>query len=141
LHEVIYIRGLSITFLLSRHETDGACDAFELTVPAQRYLFVPHRHRDFDETILGVDGIVTWTVDGKTIKIGPGDQLFIPRGVLHGYANHQPFPARMLSIFTPGLVGPEFFRDMADVLNLEGPPNIAEISKVMNRYGVIPGTL
>ena len=31
-----------------------------------------HSHDHYEETIYGVDGVLTWTVDGKQIDVGPG---------------------------------------------------------------------
>ena len=140
MHHPIRIGNLSITFLKSRHETSGKLDLFELTVPPQAYLNVAHLHRDYDETIIGIDGITTWTLDGKRHQVGPGQQLHIPRGVSHGYANLHHSTARMMCILTPGLMGPEYFRDLAAAANTEGPVNIAGIAAVMARYGVIPAS-
>src|SRR2546422_2240110 len=35
----------------------------------------------------GVSGVLTWTVDGRTIDVGPGQALYIPRGAIHLFAN------------------------------------------------------
>jgi len=35
----------------------------------------------------GVSGVLTWTVDGRTIDVGPGQALCIPRGAIHLFAN------------------------------------------------------
>jgi mannose-6-phosphate isomerase-like protein (cupin superfamily) len=140
MHHPIHVGDLSITFLKSRHETQGGLDLFELTLPPYAYLNVPHLHRDYDETIIGMNGIATWTIGDEEILIGPGQQLHIPRGTTHSYANLQPSTCRMMCILTPGLVGPEYFRELAAVLRAEGPPDIAGISTVMMRYGVIPAS-
>ncbi|MEO6983149.1 MAG: cupin domain-containing protein [Edaphobacter sp.] len=140
MHHPIHVGNLSITFLKSRHETQGTLDLFELTIPSQAELSIPHLHRDFDETIIGMDGIVTWTLDGNQIQIGPGEQLHIPRGTQHTYANLHKSAARVMCILTPGLMGPEYFRDLAAAANTDGPPDIAAIAAVMARYGVIPAT-
>jgi mannose-6-phosphate isomerase-like protein (cupin superfamily) len=141
MHQPIHVGNLSITFLKSRHETGGTLDLFELTVPPLAFLNVPHLHRDYDETIIGMNGIATWVLDGKTQQIAPGQQLYIPRGTTHSYSNHHPQTCRMMCILTPGLVGPEYFREMAAVLRADGPPDIAGISNIMLRYGVIPATV
>jgi mannose-6-phosphate isomerase-like protein (cupin superfamily) len=138
MHHPIQVGGLSITFIKSRHETHGSLDLFEITVPSFANINVPHLHRDYDETIIGMDGIITWTVAGQQIQIGPGQQLHIPRGVAHTYLNMHKSTARMMCILTPGLVGPEYFRELAAALATEGPPNLASIGAVMARYGVIP---
>jgi mannose-6-phosphate isomerase-like protein (cupin superfamily) len=140
MHHPIHIGNLSVTFLKSRHETEGSLDLFELTVPPHVHLNVPHLHRDYDETIIGMNGIVTWTIEGEKIKVTPGKQLHIPRGIAHSYANLHDATARMMCILTPGLVGPEYFRELAAVLRADGPPDIAGISNVMMRYGVIPAS-
>jgi len=140
MHHPIHVGNLSVTFLKSRHETEGAFDLFEVTVPPFAYMKVPHLHREYDETIIGMNGIATWTVGGRRIQVAPGQQLEIPRGTAHGYSNHHPKTCRMLCLLTPGIVGPEYFREMAAVLRADGPPDIAGLAAVMNRYGVIPST-
>ncbi|MDQ2834113.1 MAG: cupin domain-containing protein [Acidobacteriota bacterium] len=140
MHQPIQLGNLTVTFLQSRHETEGAFDLFELTVPSHAFLNVPHLHRDYDETIIGIDGIATWTLDGAKTQVGPGQQLHIPGGTAHAYSNLHPKTCRMLCLLTPGLVGPEYFLEMAAILRAEGPPDIAAIGKIMTRYGVIPAT-
>jgi quercetin dioxygenase-like cupin family protein len=140
MHHPIHVGNLKVTFLKSRHETQGNLDLFELTVPPYAFLNVPHLHREFDETIIGMNGVTTWTVDGEKIKVGPGRELHIPRGRAHSYANLHSSAARMMCILTPGLIGPEYFRELAAVLRADGPPDIAGLSTIMMRYGVIPAS-
>lgn len=140
MHHPIHVGSLSVTFLKSRHETQGSLDLFELTIPPHASLSVAHLHRDYDETVIGMNGIITWTIEGKKVKVGPGQSLHIPRGTAHSYANRHISTARMMCILTPGLVGPEYFRELAAVLRADGPPDIAGISTVMMRYGVIPAS-
>jgi len=138
MHHPIQVGRLSITFLKSRHETGGAFDLFELIVPPNAFLNVPHLHRDYDETIFGLNGLTTWTVNGEQIPLNPGRQLHIPRGTIHSYTNPDDRPARMMCLLTPGLVGPEYFRELASAFTEGGPPNIIDIGNIMLRYGVIP---
>ena len=141
MHHPIHVGSLSVTFLKSRHETQGSLDLFELTIPPHASLNVAHLHRDYDETIIGMNGIITWTIEGEKVKVSPGESLHIPRGTAHTYANLHISTARMMCILTPGLVGPEYFRELAEVLSADGPPDIAGISSVMMRYGVIPASV
>lgn len=140
MHHPIHVGNLSVTFIKSRHETNGKLDLFELTVPPHGHLNVPHLHRDYDETIIGMNGITTWTLDGKKFQIGPGQQLHIPRGVAHTYINTHRTTARMMCILTPGLVGPEYFRELAAVIDADGPVNVPAIAAIMTRYGIIPAS-
>jgi hypothetical protein len=41
-------------------------------------------------------------------------------------------------VITPGVLGPEYFREIAEVLNAGGPPNVARIMEVMRRHGLRP---
>jgi mannose-6-phosphate isomerase-like protein (cupin superfamily) len=140
MHHPIKIGRITVTFLKSRHDTSGALDLFELIVPPDVFLNVPHLHRDYDETILGMNGIATWTIEGEQFQVHPGQQLNIPRGTVHSYSNQHTDAARMMCLLTPGIVGPEYFRELAAAIQPGSPPDIAEISTVMARYGVIPIT-
>ncbi len=140
MHPTIRIGDLTVTFHKTRHETQGALDLYELTIPAGARNFTPHLHRDYDETILGLDGISHWVLDGRHIELGPGEELFIARGVTHFVLNLLPSPARMMCLATPGLLGPEYFQELAAVSHERGVPNAADLAAVMARYGVIPVT-
>jgi len=140
MHHPIHVGNLSVTFLKICHETHGHADIFEMTVPPHAHLNVGHLHRDYDETIIGMNGITTWTIDGKKVQVGPGQQLHIPRGVAHTYVNTSRATARMLCILTPGMIGPEYFRELAAAIDLAGNAGISAIAAVMARYGVIPAT-
>jgi mannose-6-phosphate isomerase-like protein (cupin superfamily) len=140
MHHPIKIGRITVTFIKSRHDTGGAVDLYELIVPPDAFLNVPHLHRDYDETILGMNGIATWTIEGQQFQVHPGHKLCIPRGTVHSYSNLHNDTARMMCLLTPGLVGPEYFRELAAATQPDGPPDIAEISTVMARYGVIPIT-
>src|SRR5207302_9224376 len=91
--ELIQIGALQVSFLRTKHDTGGALDMFEAMVPANARMPVPHHHRDWEETIYGLEGIVTFTVAGERIEVAAGDDLFIPRGVVHGFVNEGPAPA------------------------------------------------
>ena len=140
MHHPIHVGTVSVTFLKSRHETSGALDLFEVTVPPLGSIRVPHLHRQYDETVIGMNGIASWMVDGRELQVAAGQQLHVPRGSTHCYSNLHPTTCRMLCILTPGVVGPEYFREMAAVLRADGPPDMASLAAVMNRYGVIPST-
>jgi mannose-6-phosphate isomerase-like protein (cupin superfamily) len=141
MHHPILVGNMSFTFIKSRHETGGSLDLYELTIPPHVGLNLMHFHRDYDETVIGMNGIVTWTLNDRTVQIGPGQQLHVPRGVPHTFANLHACPARMMCILTPGLLGPEYFRELSAVVTTDGPPDLAAISSVMARYGVIPASM
>jgi len=136
--EDIRVGSIRLRFLHSKHETGGGLDAFEMTCPPHARMPVPHYHRDWDETIYGLSGVVTWTVDGKVVEIRPGDTVFIGRGVVHGFDNRSTAPAKCLCILTPGLLGPEYFREIGAELAADAPPDPAKMRSIMERHGLIP---
>ncbi len=54
---------------------------FEVTIPSNIRMPVPHHHRDWEETVYSTEGTTTFTVAGKRVNVAPGETLFIPRGV------------------------------------------------------------
>ena len=137
-NDVIRVGQVEVRFRLQTEQTAGTLTMFEFVVPAGARVPVPHSHEAFDETIYGLDGVTTWVVDGRQARVAPGDVLFIPRGHVHHFANLDTQDARELSVITPGLLGPEYFRDIAEVLNVGGPPNVERIMDVMRRHGLRP---
>lgn len=137
-NEVIRVGQIEIRFLLEAAETNGAVAMFEFTVPAGAKVPVPHYHRAYDETIYGVAGLLTFTVDGKVVEIGPGQSFFIPRGAVHGFNNLKPTEARALAVITPALLGPEFFREAAAIVNAGGPPDVEQLKAVLLKHGLVP---
>jgi len=61
--------------------------------------------------VYGLDGTISFTVDGDEHAVGPGNTLFIERGLVHGFANLSNADATCLAALTPGVLGPEYFRD------------------------------
>jgi quercetin dioxygenase-like cupin family protein len=141
MYQPIQIGKLSITFLQSRHQTHGAADLFEVIIPPHAQLNIPHLHRISDETVLGMNGITTWIVDERRITLHPGQQLHIPHGTVHSCLNDQQTTARVICMLTPGLLGPEYFRELAAAVRAEDPPNLAYIGSVMARYDIIPAAV
>jgi quercetin dioxygenase-like cupin family protein len=136
--EMIRAGQIEIRFRLEAGETSGILTLFEFSVPAQARVPVPHSHDAFDETLYGLEGVLTWVLDDRKVRVGPGDVLFIPRGHVHHFANHEQQGARQLSVISPGLLGPQYFRDMGEVVNVGGPPNVEKIMEVMRRHGLRP---
>ena len=87
--ETIHLGPLAVSFLVAGEDSNGSVGTFELTVPGAQRLAAPaHSHDHYEETIYGLDGVLTWTIDGKPIDVGPGQALCIPRGAIHRFDNH-----------------------------------------------------
>ncbi len=135
--EMIHIGQIGISFLLEATDTNGALAMFEFTVPLGAKVPLPHSHERYDETIYGVEGVVTFTVDGKTVPIGPGESHFIPRGAVHGFNNLGQTDAKALAVVTPALIGPNFFEETAAIVNVGGPPDVERLKAVLGRHGLV----
>jgi quercetin dioxygenase-like cupin family protein len=138
--EEIKVGEVAIRFLVQGEESGGAIAIFEAAVPAGARVPVAHSHDGYEETIYGLEGVLTWTVEGTPTDVGPGEALFIPRGTVHHFDNSRDVDARALAIVTPGILGPDFFREIAAVLDAAagGPPDLAAIGEVMRRHGLTP---
>jgi quercetin dioxygenase-like cupin family protein len=136
--EIIQAGAITITFLLTKNDTGGALTMFEATVPPGAGVGVPHYHSGWEETIYGIDGVTTLMVAGKRIDVKAGDAIVIPRGVVHALKNENDRPARSLCVITPGVLGPEFFREIAALAVPGTPPNPQKMAEVMARHGLVP---
>ena len=122
-------------------DAGGSVAAVEVTVPAAGRLEGPaHSHDHYEETIYGLEGVLTWTVDGKAIDVGPGEALCIPRGAVHRFDNNGDRDVKALYVITPAAIGPQFFRESAEVINAAagGPPDRAKMLEIMRRHGLTP---
>jgi quercetin dioxygenase-like cupin family protein len=136
--EIIPVGQIGIRFLLEAADTHGSVAMFEFTVPVGAKVPVPHYHKAYDETIYGLEGVVTFTVEGKPVDIGPGETCFIPRGAVHGFNNLKQTDVKALAIITPALLGPDFFEEAAAIVNAGGPPNVEKLKAVMLKHGLVP---
>jgi quercetin dioxygenase-like cupin family protein len=138
--EEIRIGELAIRFLLEGKDTGGALAMFEFDVPAGSKVPAAHSHDAYEETIYGIQGVMTFTVDGVREEIRPREVLCIRRGAIHRFDNLHGETAKCLAVLTPGILGPDFFREVAAVLkaSVGGPPNLAAIGDVMRRHGLTP---
>ena len=139
--ETIRLGPLAVRFLLTADNSTGSIAAFELTVPGAQRLTAPaHSHDHYEETIYGIDGVLTWTVDGKQIDVGPGQALCIPRGAIHRFDNNGSQDVKAFCVITPGAIGPQYFRESAEVINAAGagPPDRVKMAEIMRRHGLTP---
>jgi quercetin dioxygenase-like cupin family protein len=139
--ETIRLGPLAVRFLITGENSSGSIAAFELIVPGAQRLAAPaHSHDHYEETIYGIDGVLTWTVDGKQIDVGPGQALCIPRAAIHRFDNNTSQDAKALCVITPAALGPQFFRESAEVINAAagGPPDRAKMAEIMRRHGLTP---
>ena len=139
--ETIRLGPLAVRFLLTGDDSRGSIAAFELFVPGAQRLAAPaHSHDHYEETIYGIEGVLTWTVDGKQMDVAAGQALCIPRGAIHRFDNNGSQDVKALCVITPAAIGPQYFREAAEVIDAAagGPPDRAKMAEIMRRHGLTP---
>jgi quercetin dioxygenase-like cupin family protein len=139
--EIIRLGPLVVRFLVTGENSCGTVAVFELIVPAGQRLMAPtHSHDHYEETVYGIEGMLTWTVESKVIDMGPGQAICIPRGAVHRFDNNGTEDVKALCVITPAEIGPEYFRETAEAVNAAagGPPDRAKMIEIMRRHGLTP---
>ena len=135
----INLGGIDVRFLVEAPDSGGAATVFECAVAAGAQVPPPHSHDAFDETVYGLEGVLTFTIDGRSSEIGPGDSVCIQRGQVHQFVNAGTVSAKFLSVATAGVFGPDYLTEIGDVLTAaDGPPDVAALLDVMRRHGLTP---
>ena len=137
--ETIAIGPLGIRFLLTGDDSNGSASVFEILVPVGQKLAAPaHKNDAYEEILYGIEGVLTWTVDGTPIEVGPGQALCIPRGAVHRFDNLGSENVKQLVVISPAIMGPAYFREAAEVIGSAagGPPDRAKMMDVFRRHGM-----
>ena len=137
--ETIHIGPMEIRFLLTADNSNGNASVFEFSVPAGHKLPAPaHMNDAYEEILYGLVGVLTWTVNGVPIEVGPGQALCIPRGAVHRFDNFGSQDVKQLVVITPAIMSPAYFREAAEVIAAAGggPPDRVRMVDVFRRHGM-----
>jgi quercetin dioxygenase-like cupin family protein len=136
----IRLHALTVTFLLDEVDTGGAATVFETRVPAGAFVPPAHSHDSFEEAVYGLEGEFTFIIDGVTHLLSAGQAGFVGRGQVHSFDNTGTTDGKFLSVATPGIFGPDYFHQIAEVLDASpgDPPNLEDLFRVMSRHGLTP---
>ncbi|ETR78555.1 cupin [Afipia sp. P52-10] len=135
--DVVLIGSLRLKFLIDDADNGGKLTMFEMTVPERAKVPAAHYHRDFEEVWYGLGGTLTVTLEGIEHRLKPGDALFVPRGAVHRFDNLDAGEAWALVTLTPAVAGKRYFEELAAVINADGPPDMAKVKAVMDKYGLV----
>jgi len=135
---LVRVGAMELKFLVDETQGSGDVVMFEFSVPPNARVPAAHFHREVDEVVYGLDGILTSSVDGKRHEVRKGDSLFVPRGSVHIHENLHDETARVLTVLTPGAIGRRYFEEIAEVVNSGGKPDPARIKDIMQRHGLVP---
>jgi mannose-6-phosphate isomerase-like protein (cupin superfamily) len=140
---VVKVEEIQLPRILLRMLIDGqgsgtSLTMFEMEVAPCGAMPIPHHHVGFDETVYGRAGRLRMMRDGRTVDVGAGETVFVPRGMVHAFENPFEETAKVLVVITPGLLGAAFFREMRELMTGGGPPDPKRAAEVMLRHGLVP---
>jgi quercetin dioxygenase-like cupin family protein len=135
--ERIKVGPLEMRFKVDGSHTSGHVAVAEMIVPAGARVPPPHFHVDVDETVQVLEGTLTYRVDDEVRELHAGEHMFSPRGSVHAFSNPGTVDARALVVFSPAKIGPEYFREVGEVLAVPGPPDVAKLKSVMTKHGLV----
>lgn len=99
-----------------------------------------HRHPTYDETFIICDGHYEFQLDGKILKLGSGDVVFVPRGTAHGFMSMGPEIGRQLIISSPGGIFDAFIAEVATSMVDSGSPSrpgaATDFRAIAAKYGM-----
>jgi quercetin dioxygenase-like cupin family protein len=127
---------LEIRYLIDGTVSGAGMGVFELTVPPGAGVPPAHSHKNNEEVVYVLEGVLRYTVDDETRDLTAGQRMYTPRGAVHAFSNPHDGTARALIILTPD-IGLQYFRDVAEVVRAPGGPNPVKMAEVMTRYGLV----
>lgn len=138
-YEPVHLGPITVHFSVEAEDSGGSVTVSRCDVQAGAGVPFAHSHDAFEETIYGIEGTVTFTIDGEDVDIGPGEAVCIRRGQVHSFVAGEA-DVSFLAIASPGVFGRAYFQDVAGVVAAAagGPPDPDAIHRVMLRHGLTP---
>ncbi|HEX3925917.1 MAG TPA: cupin domain-containing protein [Streptosporangiaceae bacterium] len=129
-------RGSVMLFKALADRDDGDFSLMERTLPPGGRRPPPHRHTNCSEAYFVLDGLVSVTVSGEELIVGPEGFVLVPRGTAHTFGNSADSEARLLVIHAPAMDA--YFAGLHDLWHREQAPTPDEERALMARFGMEP---
>ena len=135
-------RGFLCTFKLLANDTNGTFTLSEAS-NAPNTGVPPHIQHLEDEAFIVLEGSYSFQVGDQSMQCGPGEVIYVPRGIPHTFENTGTGLARMLILQAPGGIHEQYFAEawepIEDPSNLPpeaGPPDFGKIAAAAQRHGI-----
>jgi quercetin dioxygenase-like cupin family protein len=135
--------GYLMTWLAEGEDTDGRFSLVEV-VARKGTEPPPHTHSREDEAYYILEGEISFRVGGQSIEAGPGDYVWLPRGVQHGIEAKTEQVKALILITPAGLE--EAFKKLSEPARSatlppppEEPPSMEQMHQILavfEAYGV-----
>jgi quercetin dioxygenase-like cupin family protein len=137
---LVRIGAIEVRSVIDAAASNGTHTVIEVIVRPGGQMPAPHSHDGFEETFLGLEGLVTVIVGGHEHRLAVGEAVCIKRGQVHGFRNDTEHTVRFIGIAAPGVFGWPYFQEMAEAFASfgDGPPDKAMIGEIMRRHGLTP---
>jgi mannose-6-phosphate isomerase-like protein (cupin superfamily) len=129
-------RGSEMFFKAVAEQDGGDFSLMERTLPTGGRRPPPHRHTNCSEAYFVLDGLVSVTVEGEDLSVGPEGFVLVPRGTGHTFGNAGEREARLLVIHAPAMDA--YFAGLHDLWLRNKPPTPDEERELMARFGMKP---
>jgi mannose-6-phosphate isomerase-like protein (cupin superfamily) len=127
-------RGSVMYFKALAEHNGGDFSLMERTLPAGGRRPPPHRHTNCSEAYFVLDGLVSVTVEGEELSVGPEGFVLVPRGTAHTFGNTAEREARLLVIHAPAMDA--YFAELHELWNRGAAPSPDEERALMARFGM-----
>lgn len=130
--ETLSVIGAGVRFLCGAEQTGHTWSLMETVVP--RDMGPTAHHHGWDEAYYVLSGEIEFTVDGRPVRVGPGDFVYAPGGTTHAFRGASDEPARML-IFDAPAHAESFFKEIhREVRRM--PQDLAKMPQIGERHGI-----
>ena len=126
------VLGMPLRFLCDAKDTNGAWSLMEEEIPVGHGP-PPHRH-DWDEAYYVIEGALDFEIDGRSVRVEPGDFVYLPRNTVHAFKGAAPSRTRVL-IFAAPAHSSAFFQDINREVRAI-PDDLARIPEIGRRHGI-----
>jgi mannose-6-phosphate isomerase-like protein (cupin superfamily) len=133
-HARFSARGSVMHFKALAELDDGDLSLMERTLPPGGRRPPAHRHTNCSEAYFVLDGLVSVTVEGQDLQVGPEGFVLVPRGTAHTFGNAGDGPARLLVIHAPAMDA--YFAALHELWNRDEPPSPEEERALMDQFGM-----
>jgi mannose-6-phosphate isomerase-like protein (cupin superfamily) len=127
-------RGSMMFFKALARDDDGDLSLMERTLPPGGRRPPAHRHTNCSEAYFVLDGLVSVTIEGEELTVGPEGFVLVPRGTAHTFGNAGESEAHLLVIHAPAMDA--YFAGLHDLWNRDEPPSPDEERSLMARFGM-----
>ncbi len=139
----LWVLGELMTYKITSYQTGGAYSLFEVVTHPEEDgppLHVQHRE---DEAFWVLEGEYEFVIEGRTMRVGAGSLIYVPRGNLHAHKNMREEPGRLLVSLTPGGSHERFFEEIGEPATgeswppvSEGPQDMGKVAAIAAEYGI-----